>query len=105
MRGGINADVATLDLDHCFDGWRGSARIRDEHLSLRLSSSLQRIVVFTPPARGHFCVEPVSHVTNAIQHADPAAQGLVALSPAAAFTAAMRIEIEPTHLPARGCTP
>lgn len=101
LRGGIDADVAALDLDHCFDGWRGSARIRDERLSLRLASSLGRVVVFTPPAKGHFCVEPVSHVNDAIHHTDPLAQGLVALAPGLQITAAMRIEIEPTRLPAR----
>jgi aldose 1-epimerase len=36
----LDADVSVLDLDNCFDGWRGPARIRDEKLSLRLTSSL-----------------------------------------------------------------
>lgn len=99
LRGGIDADVRALALDHCFDGWRGAARIRDEQLSLRLTSSLDRVVIFTPPAKGHFCVEPVSHVNDAIHHPDPQAQGLIALAPGAAFTATMRLEIEPTRLP------
>ncbi len=48
--------------------------------SLQLTSSLPYLVVFTPPARDYFCVEPVSHVSNAIHMADPAAHGLVALA-------------------------
>jgi aldose 1-epimerase len=34
-------------------------------------------VVFTPDTkRDYYCVEPVSHVSNAIHMADPAAHGL-----------------------------
>ena len=29
---GIDADVSHLAFDHCFEGWRGPARIRDEKL-------------------------------------------------------------------------
>lgn len=92
---GIDGDVAHLDFDHAFDGWQGAARIRDERLSLRLTSSLDRLVVFTPPARGYFCVEPVSHVSNAIHMADPAAHGLHALGPGEAFEAWMQLDIAP----------
>ncbi|MGH7461918.1 MAG: aldose 1-epimerase, partial [Longimicrobiales bacterium] len=69
---GINAKISALDLDHCFGGWRGAARIRDTRFSLRLSSTLPYLMVFTPPAQAHFCVEPVSHVSNAIHQTDPA---------------------------------
>jgi hypothetical protein len=48
---GIDGDVAHLAFDHCFEGWRGAARIRDEKLSLKLSSSLPYLVVFTPETR------------------------------------------------------
>lgn len=92
---GIDAAVATLDLDHCFSGWRGAARIHDERFALRLSSSLSYAVVFTPPAQPHFCVEPVSHVNNAIQHADPVSQGLVALAPGDTLAASLSLEVEP----------
>lgn len=91
---GIDAAVATLDLDHCFGGWRGAAHIRDERFALHLSSSLPYAVVFTPPRQPHFCVEPVSHVNNAIQHADPAAQGLVALAPGQTLAASLTLEVE-----------
>ena len=30
----IDADVGALDFDHCFDGWQGAARLRDEALDL-----------------------------------------------------------------------
>ncbi len=91
---GVDAPVATLALDHCLGGWRGVARIRDERFVLRLSSSLTYVVVFTPSGQPHFCVEPVSHVNNAIQHADPAAQGLVTLAPGETLTASLTLEVE-----------
>ena len=73
---GIDADLSHLDYDHCFEGWRGPARIRDERFSLQLVSELPYLVVYTPPERDYFCVEPVSHLSNAIHMAEPAAHGL-----------------------------
>ena len=90
---GIDSDLSHLDYDNCFEGWHGPARIRDERFSLRLSSSLQRLVVYTPQERDYFCVEPVSHVSNAIHMADPAAHGIVALQPGATMEASMRLDI------------
>jgi len=93
---GIDADVAHLDFDNCFEGWRGPARIRDERLSLQLTSSLSYLVVYARPESDVFCVEPVSHVNNAIHMAEPAAHGLVALEPGATFEAWMKLEVTPT---------
>ena len=90
---GIDADIAHLAFDNCFEGWRGPARIRDEKLSLRLSSSLPYLVVFTPDTKPYYCVEPVSHVSNAIHMSDPAAHGLRAVEPNATFDAWMKLEI------------
>ena len=90
---GIDSDLSHLDFDHCFEGWRGPARIRDERFSLQLSSSLAYLVVYTPPERDYFCVEPVSHVSNAIHMADPMAHGLVALAPGATLEASMTLAV------------
>jgi aldose 1-epimerase len=90
---GIDGDVAALDYDHCFEGWRGAARVRDEKMSLRITSSLDRAVVFTPRDKPYYCVEPVSHVSNAVHMADPVAHGLQSLEPGASTTAWMKIEI------------
>ena len=90
---GIDGDVAHLAFDNCFEGWKGPARIRDEKLSLRLTSSLPYLVVFTPDTKPYYCVEPVSHVSNAIHMSDPAAHGLRALAGGASFDAWMKLEI------------
>ena len=91
---GVDGDVAPMDFDHCFEGWRGPARIRDEKLSLKLESSLPYLVVFTPPTRDYFCVEPVSHVPNALHMAEPARHGLRALAPGASVDAWMRLQVD-----------
>ena len=92
---GIDGDIAHLDFDHCFEGWRGAARIRDERLSLRLSSSLPYLVVYTPPLKPYYCVEPVSHLSNALHLPEPAEHGVRALAGGASFEAWMRLEVAP----------
>jgi len=89
----LDADVAVLDLDNCFDGWSGPARIRDEKLSLRLTSSLNHAVVYTPRQRDYFCVEPVSHVNNALNSDDPKARGIIVLAAGESAQARMRLDI------------
>jgi aldose 1-epimerase len=91
---GIDGDVAHLSFDHCFEGWQGAARLRDEKLSLKLTSSLPYLVVYTPQQKPYFCVEPVSHVSNAIQMAEPLAHGLRELKPGERFEAWMRLEVQ-----------
>jgi aldose 1-epimerase len=90
---GIDSDVSHLNYDNCFEGWKGPARIRDEKFSLQLTSSLRYLVVFTPQDRDYFCVEPVSHVSNAIHMADPAAHGLRTVAAGESFEAWMKLEV------------
>jgi aldose 1-epimerase len=90
---GIDADVAHLEFDHCFEGWVGAARIRDEKLALKLTSSLDRLVVYTPPHERYFAVEPVSHVNNAINMAEPAQQGLRTVPPGESTGAWMQLAV------------
>jgi aldose 1-epimerase len=95
--GGIDADTATLDVDHCFDGWDGLAVLRDRSFEIRLASSLAHLVVFTTPARDSIAIEPVSHVNNALALVDRGAKphelGLAILGPGESLTAAMTIEV------------
>ena len=60
-----------------------------------MTSSLTRLVVYTPHDRDLYCVEPVSHVSNAIHMADPAAHGLVTLQPGESTEAWMKLDIAP----------
>lgn len=95
---GIDANVATLDVDHCFDGWDGTAVLRDGTFALRVSSNLTRLVAFTTPARDVIAIEPVSHVNNApalvAQGSDASELGLVTLGPGESLSAQMTIAVE-----------
>ena len=96
--GGMDAMCAALDVDNCFDGWNGVVDLRDELLHTRITSNLQRLVVFTNSARDFVAIEPVSHVNNAMNlvdaGADPAALGLAILQPGESLSASMSIEAE-----------
>lgn len=91
---GIDAEIKHLTFDNCFQGWTGAVRLRDEKLSMRLTSSLDYLVVYTPQERGYYCVEPASHVANALQMADPHAHGVVALAAGQTHAAWMRLAVE-----------
>lgn len=90
---GLHSPVDALALDHCFGGWRGTALVRDARVQLGLDSDLDWLVVFTPPRRDFFCIEPVSHRNNAIQAADPLALGLRALATGQTLQAQMRLQV------------
>ena len=85
--------VAQLDVDHCFEGWPGVAYLQDEAMSITLRSSLPRLVIYTPPDKPFFCVEPVSHVNNALNMADPLAQGVRSLAPGESMQASFQLDI------------
>jgi aldose 1-epimerase len=95
---GLDADCATLDVDHCYDGWDGIVELRDARLRLRVVSPLTRVVVFNSPSRDYLAIEPVSHVNNAVHlyaGGTPAeALGLTVLQPGDTMTAQMAIEVE-----------
>ena len=65
---GRNPDTAVLD--NCFEHWDGTAAIvwpsRRLRLDLSATAPLEHLVVYTPPGRPYFCVEPVSHVNGQI---------------------------------------
>ncbi|CAN5369472.1 aldose 1-epimerase [soil metagenome] len=89
----LDSDISHLDFDNVFEGWVGSARIRDERLSLRLSSSLHCLVIYTPQTKPYFAVEPVSHVSNALNMPDPEAAGIRTLQPGQTITAWMKLDV------------
>ena len=62
--------VDDVDLDNCFIDWEGAASItwpsRRLRLDLSATGPFRHLVVFLPPGRNFFCVEPVSHANGAI---------------------------------------
>lgn len=63
-------NVDETRLDNGFDGWEGSATIRWPQRGLRLdlaaSPTFGHVVVYVPPGKPYFCVEPVSHANGQV---------------------------------------
>lgn len=61
--------VERVALDNCGVGWSGRASLEWPESGARMAMTaeppLQCLVVFTPTQKPFFCVEPVSHVTDA----------------------------------------
>ena len=60
--------MAEIEVDNCFAGWSGRAivRWREKRLSLTMTADpvFGHLVVFVPPGRTYFCVEPVSNCND-----------------------------------------
>jgi aldose 1-epimerase len=56
------------DVDHCYSGWNGLARIAWEGraYSLDIVSDMRVAIVYVPNDGDFFCFEPVPHITNAL---------------------------------------
>jgi aldose 1-epimerase len=91
--------VADLDLDHCFGGWDGRAVIHWPETDLRLSIDAEppfgHLVVYVPPGADFFCVEPVSHVNDALNLAarGVGGTGLRTLRPGEQFAGRIRFTV------------
>jgi len=72
LRSGVR--LSELDLDNNFSGWQHSARIDwpESSRSLVMSAEppLDFFVLYCPSGADHFCAEPVSQCTDAINLAD-----------------------------------
>ena len=91
--------VAQLELDDIFVAparqsvmtW-ASRRLR---VTMTATPVLSTLVVFVPKGRDFFCVEPVSHVPDAVNMvASRAVTGLVSLEPGATLSANIRLAVE-----------
>ena len=69
--------VGTVALDDVFTGWDGVAVLDLPPWRLRMAASAAfgHLVVFTPPGAGFFCVEPVTHMTDAANRGGMAVLG------------------------------
>ena len=74
--------VGDVVLDNCFDGWDGRATIvwprRKLRLAIEATQPFRHLVVFIPPDRPFFCVEPVSHANGQVGRTNLAAGATLA---------------------------
>ena len=91
--------VATLALDNCFGGWRGTAAIRwperDLGLVITADPVFGHLVIYIPAGQDFFCVEPVSHVNDGFNLAarGVADTGVQILAPGASLRGAVCLAV------------
>ncbi len=84
-------------IDNCYEGWNGSVLIgwpnRGETLTITAPTTLRHLVLFTPEGRDYFGIEPVSNMSNGVNHLEIAENGIVALAPGGRLEAKIRFQV------------
>jgi aldose 1-epimerase len=99
--------LAGTALDHCFGGWSGRATLlwpeRGLALAIEADAALRTLVIYTPPGRDFFCVEPASHLNNGFQLAAAGVSdsGVRLLAPGETLAATVRFSPRRTRQPYR----
>lgn len=87
------APVEGNNIDHCYTGWHGDARIdwvgRPLALEITGSSTLGVAVVYIPPGGNAFCFEPVANTANALNLPGSACD-MPVIEPGQAFEAELK---------------
>ncbi len=84
------APLPAATVDHAHANWDGRAFIRDKLGSITLSASrAPHLHVYTPAGGDPLCLEPVTHLPDALNHD---AQGMALLHPGESASISMRIE-------------
>ena len=93
--------IDSVSLDNGFTGWSRRAVIEWPERGVRLVMTAERpldfLTVFIPPSLPFFCVEPVTHATDALNLTGPAAEvGRRSLEPGATLRASLTLTPELT---------
>lgn len=86
-------------LDNGFTGWDGHATLDWPSRGLRLTVTTDgpfgHLVIYAPPGEDYLCVEPVSHMTDAVNRGQEADAGLRVLAPGESLRGTMRLNLSP----------
>ena len=91
-------EVDSMALDNGYTDWRQRAEIswpeRKAQLTLTAKGPLTSLVIFTPPDEDFFCLEPVSHCTDAfnLAQAGDGDTGMAVIAPGETLSARVRFE-------------
>lgn len=100
----FNKGVAlrNAESDNCFTGWDGPAVIdwpeRRLRLTIEASREFGNLVIYIPPGRDFFAVEPVTNINDAFNLAAAGVKetGVVVLEPGATLTGMVRFRVSRT---------
>jgi aldose 1-epimerase len=82
------------DIDNVYSDWTGQAEIawQEQRHQIRLSADVGASVLYIPKDGDFLCLEPVSHITNAINMPD-CALPMQSIAPGASFSASFLFEV------------
>lgn len=92
--------VAPLAIDNCFAGWRGTARLEFPELGRAVTIVADPVfghaVIFVPPGKPFFCVEPVTNANEGMNRLDKGAAdtGVWVLDPGQSLAGRVRFNVE-----------
>jgi len=92
--------VGDAKLDNCFTNWSGLVQITSLAGSMTIAADqvFRHLQVYTPPNQDFFCVEPVSHVPNALNlHDQPPDQAMHVVQPGDTLSGSITIANTPAH--------
>ncbi len=92
--------IGSIPLNNCFGGWRGTARIaypeRGIAVVIEAEPTFRHVVVFVPPDKDFFAIEPVTNMNNGVNRmGDTAGHGVVVLQPGETLAGRMLFRLEP----------
>lgn len=87
-------------LDHGFTGWDGRAAIQwtsgptaGTTVTLLADGPFGHVIVYAPAGENYLCLEPVSHMTNALNRPDVDDAGVIALAPGERVSGTLRFRL------------
>lgn len=85
-------------VDHGFTEWNGHATVdwpqHGRRLVIEADPVFGHLVVYAPEGEDYLCVEPVTHMTNAVNHTGEPDAGLRALPPGGCLGGTVRLRLE-----------
>ena len=89
--------VAGSDLDNGYAGWAGEATLlwprQRRGIRITASEMFGHLVVFTPPGKPYFAVEPASNMSNAVNHMQLPDSGLRVVPPGGVLEGSVRLAL------------
>jgi aldose 1-epimerase len=86
--------VGNAQLDNCFTNWSRRVKISGlgADITMEADNVFRHLQVYTPPDQDFFCVEPVSHVPNALNLPNPSLeQAMHVVQPGATLSGSITI--------------
>jgi aldose 1-epimerase len=89
--------IGDAAIDECYAGWHGAARIwwpeRGYGLAITAGEPFGHLQLYAPPGRDYLGIEPVSHMTDAINRPSVPGNGLRVLAPGERLAGTVRFSL------------